>query len=118
MRAARIHGFGGPDVNAVDFVIDSIGGDTQARSWSVLKEGGMLINLIGEIDRKAARKAVRAIKFAMVYDVEDLKQIARLVSRGVIQPHISKVMPLAQARRALDMNQNGRSHGKIVFKVA
>src|SRR6266545_669551 len=106
-------------LNDVDVVIDPIGGDTQTKSWTVLKEGGMLINLIGEIDRKAARKArVRAVEFAMEYDTNDLKKIVRLVDRGLIKPHISKVMPLAQARRALDMNQNGRSHGKIVLKVA
>ena len=106
-------------VNDVDVVIDPIGGDTQTRSWSVLKEGGMLINLIGEIDRRAARRRrVRGVEFAMEYDTNDLRQIARLVERGVIKPHISKVMPLAQARRALDLNQNGRSHGKIVLRVA
>jgi NADPH:quinone reductase-like Zn-dependent oxidoreductase len=106
-------------VNDVDVVIDPIGGDTQKRSWSVLREGGLLINLIGEIDRRAARRArVRAIDFAMEYDTNDLRQIARLVARGVVTPHITKVMPLTQARRALDLNQNGRSHGKIVLKVA
>lgn len=106
-------------VNDVDVVVDPIGGRTQERSWSVLREGGLLINLIGEIDRKAARKArVRVVDFAMRYDTHDLKRIARLVERGVVLPHISKVMPLAQARRALDLNQNGRSHGKIVLKVA
>ncbi|HEY4230998.1 MAG TPA: NADP-dependent oxidoreductase, partial [Thermoanaerobaculia bacterium] len=106
-------------VNGVDVVVDPIGGDTQARSWSVLKEGGMLINLIGEIDRRAARKArVRAVEFAMHYDVDDLRRIVRLVARGVIRPHIARVLPLAQTRRALGLNQNGRSHGKIVLRIA
>ena len=106
-------------VNGVDVVIDPIGGKTQARSWSVIKEGGMLITLLGEIDRRAARKArVRTVDFGMAYDMDDLRRIVRLVSRGVIRLHIAKVLPLSQVRRALDMNQNGRSHGKIVLKVA
>ncbi|HEY3124783.1 MAG TPA: NADP-dependent oxidoreductase [Thermoanaerobaculia bacterium] len=106
-------------VTGVDVVIDPIGGDTQKRSWGVLKKGGMLINLIGEIDRAAARKAgVRGVEFAMRYDTDDLKQIARLIDRGVVRPHISRVLPLTQVRRALDLNENGLSHGKIVLKVA
>ena len=106
-------------VTGVDVVIDPIGGDTQKRSWRVLKRGGILINLIGEIDHAAARKAgVRGIEFGVRYDTEDLKQIARLLERKVVRPHISRVMPLGQVRRALDTNEKGRSHGKIVLEVA
>src|SRR5205823_7910810 len=100
-------------VREVDAVLDPVGGDTQARSWRVLKRGGMLINLIGEIDKKAAKAAgVRAVDFGMEYDVEDLQEIAGLVEKGVIKPHISKILPLDQARQAMDLNQQGRSHGK------
>jgi len=106
-------------VTGVDVVIDPIGGDTQKRSWGVLKRGGMLINLLGEIDHAAARKAgVRGVEFGMSYDTEDLKQISRLIERKVVRPHISRVLPLGQVRRALDMNEKGRSHGKIVLRVA
>ena len=99
-------------------VLDPLGGDTQARSWSVLKRGGMLINLIDEIDKEAAKRAgVRAVDFGMEYDVEDLEQIAALVESGAIRPHISKVLPLDQAKQAMDLNQQGKSHGKIVLEI-
>jgi len=102
----------------IDVVLDPLGGDTQARSWSVLKRGGMLINLIDEIDKEAARRAgVRAVDFGMEYDVEDLEQIAALVESGTIRPHISKVLPLDQAKQAMDLNQQGKSHGKIVLEI-
>ena len=105
-------------VRDVDVVLDPLGGDTQARSWRVLKRGGMLITLIGEIDEKAAKQAgVRAVDFGMEYDVDDLEEIATLVESGAIQPHISKVLPLDEARQALDLNQQGKSHGKIVLEV-
>jgi NADPH:quinone reductase-like Zn-dependent oxidoreductase len=103
----------------IDVVLDPLGGDTQARSWSVLKRGGMLINLIDEIDKEAAKRAgVRAVDFGMEYDVEDLEQIAALVESGTIRPHISKVLPLDQAKQAMDLNQQGKSHGKIVLEIA
>jgi NADPH:quinone reductase-like Zn-dependent oxidoreductase len=102
----------------IDVVLDPLGGETQARSWGVIKRGGMLINLIDEIDKEAAKRAgVRAVDFGMEYDVEDLEQIAALVESGAIRPHISKVLPLDQAKQAMDLNQQGKSHGKIVLEI-
>lgn len=106
-------------VKEVDVVIDPLGGETQARSWSVLKKGGLLINLIDEIDETAAKRAgVRTVAFGMEYSPKDLDQIAQLIDQGKIKPHISQVLPLDQARKALDLNQQGQSHGKIILKVA
>jgi NADPH:quinone reductase-like Zn-dependent oxidoreductase len=106
-------------IKGIDVVIDPLGGETQARSWQVLKKGGMLINLIGEIDEITAKRfGVRAVEFGMEYRVSDLEKITKLIEQGFIQLHISKVLPLEQARDALDLNQRGQSHGKIVLKVA
>ena len=46
------------------------------------------------------------------------EQIAALVERGIVRPHVSKVLPLSRVETALDMNEEGRSHGKIVLKVS
>jgi NADPH:quinone reductase-like Zn-dependent oxidoreductase len=106
------------EVGKVDVVLDPLGGDVQARSWAVLRRGGMLINLVGEIDRAAARKAgVRGVEFGMRYDTEDLREIAALVERGTVRPHVTHVLPLEQGRQGMDLNQQGRSHGKIVLEV-
>lgn len=103
----------------VDVVIEHLGGETQRRSLKVVRKGGLLINLIGEIDRRAVRRAgVEALAFGMEYRRRDLTRVAGLVVSGVIQPHVSKVLPLRKARRALDLNQQNRSHGKIVLRVA
>lgn len=105
--------------HSIDAVIDPKGGLLQARSWAILKKGGMLINLIGEIDQIAAKKhGVRGILFGMEYNVDDLREIAHLVEQGRVRPHISQVLTLADARKALDLNQKGESHGKIILKVA
>jgi NADPH:quinone reductase-like Zn-dependent oxidoreductase len=106
-------------VNDVDVVIDPQGGELQQRSWGVLKKGGMLINLVGDIDNDAAEKqGVRGVEFAMRYDVEDLREICALVEKGAVQPHVSRVLDLNDARKAMDLNQQGKSHGKIVLRVA
>jgi len=105
-------------VGDVDVVIEHLGGDVQRRSFRVLVPGGMLINLMGEMDRAAARKArVKGIVFAMKYDTRDLALLGSLAADGTIDPHVSKVLSLADARKALDMNQRGKSHGKVILRV-
>lgn len=106
------------EIKDVDVVIDPLGGETQARSWSVLKRGGMLINLIGEIEEKAAREVgAKGVLFAMRYDRETIAHIAHLIEGGTVKTHVTHVLPLDQAREALDLNQQGKSHGKIVLEV-
>jgi NADPH:quinone reductase-like Zn-dependent oxidoreductase len=102
-----------------DVVIDPFGGELQQRSFEVLAPGGLLINLVGAADEAGANEAgVRAIDFEMHYDTGDLREIAGLVGRGEVKPHISCVMPLEAARDAMEMNQRGESHGKIVLALA
>ena len=106
-------------VHDVDVVIDPIGGDVQERSWETLKPGGMLINLIGEIDEAAARRAgARGVAFEMRYDPDDLREIVGLIERGILLPHVAQVLSLDEARKAMELNQQGRSHGQIVLRVA
>jgi NADPH:quinone reductase-like Zn-dependent oxidoreductase len=77
----------------------------------------LLINRIGEIDEEAAEKAiVCGVAFAMKYEVRNLEGIARLAGPGAIQSHIARVFRLDEAHKALDMNQAGDSHGKIILK--
>jgi NADPH:quinone reductase-like Zn-dependent oxidoreductase len=101
-----------------DVVVDPFGGELQQRSFRVLVPGGLLINLVGTADEAAAKNAgVRALDFGMRYDTLQLQEIAGLVARGEVKPHISRVMPLEAARVAMDMNQAGESHGKIVLEL-
>jgi NADPH:quinone reductase-like Zn-dependent oxidoreductase len=105
-------------VEDVDVVIEHLGGEVQGRSWPVIKKGGMLINLIGELDQEAAQRAgVKPVFFEMKYSRDDLQAIAGLVEEGIIQTHVTRVLTLDDAREAMDLNQKGESHGKIVLKV-
>jgi NADPH:quinone reductase-like Zn-dependent oxidoreductase len=112
------HGRFDEKVRDVDVVIEHLGGDVQKRSFRVLKPGGMLINLIGELDRAAARKArARGVLFGMHYDTRDLARLASLAADWTIDPHVSKVLSLEDVRKGLDLNQEGKSHGKVVLRV-
>lgn len=106
-------------VPPVDAVMDLIGGETQTRSWSLIKRGGVLVNTIGQIDESRAKSAgVRAETIVMRYDVRQLAVIARLFDEGILKTRVTRVLPLDRAREAQDLNQKGHTSGKIVLKIA
>lgn len=106
-------------VKGVDVVLDTIGGDTQERSWQVLKPGGILVSVVSPPSKEAA--AERGVRRAFVFihaDGEQLSAIARLIDEGKMKPVIHSVLPLADARQGHAISQGGHARGKIVLHVA
>jgi NADPH:quinone reductase-like Zn-dependent oxidoreductase len=105
-------------VRDVDVVFDTIGGDTQARSWKVLKQGGILVSIVNPPSpEKAAAHGVRQAFVFMQPNAAELAEIAALVDAGKLKAMVETVLPLADARRAQELNQTGHTRGKIVLKV-
>ena len=107
-------------VRDADIVFDTLGGETQERSWNALRKGGVLVSIVQPPDEKiAAAHGVRGI--FMVQDAnrnEELVQIAKLVASGQIKVNVETVLPLTEARKAQQLSQSGHAHGKIVLTVA
>ena len=83
----------------VDVVLDTIGGDTQDRSFAVLKPGGVLVSAVAAPDQqKAARHGVRALFFLVEVSSERLEQIASLIEAGELTTSVGDVLPLSAAR--------------------
>jgi NADPH:quinone reductase-like Zn-dependent oxidoreductase len=102
----------------VDLVLDTIGGDTQERSWRVLNEGGALISLVQPpSEQKARRFGVRGIMCSVQPDGAQLSKIAKLIDSAKLKPIIDRILPLSEARRAHELSQNGHIRGKIVLRV-
>ena len=102
----------------VDLVLDTIGGETQERSWRVLKKGGALISLVRPpSDHKARQFGVRGIMCKVQPDGAQLSKIAKLIDSAKLKPTIDRVLPLSEARRAHELTQNGHIPGKIVLRV-
>ncbi|VTR97925.1 alcohol dehydrogenase : Alcohol dehydrogenase zinc-binding domain protein OS=Pedosphaera parvula (strain Ellin514) GN=Cflav_PD2554 PE=4 SV=1: ADH_N: ADH_zinc_N_2 [Gemmata massiliana] len=97
----------------VDAVFDTVGGETLACSWGVLKPGGKLVTIAasGEIDpderTKQAFFIVEANRAQMI-------EIARLIDAGTLRPEVDGVFPLAEARVAYEYKPR---HGKAVLRV-
>jgi NADPH:quinone reductase-like Zn-dependent oxidoreductase len=102
----------------IDIVLDTIGGETQERSWGVLKQGGVLISLVQTpSEQKAKHFGVRGIMCRVQPDGEQLSNIAKLIDSAKLRPTIDRILPLSEARRAHELSQNGHTHGKIVLRV-
>ena len=106
-------------VKAVDLVFDLVGGDTLARSWQVVKPGGMLVSVVSPRPSADAIKGhdVRFAWFVVQPNREQLVQIGALIDAGRIRPVIDTVLPLSQARQAYEQGARGHTRGKIVLRV-
>lgn len=102
----------------VDLVLDSIGGDTQARSLPVLNKGGMLVSIVQPPDQAALKElGVRGTVFMVQPSGDQLKQLAERIDAGDVTPHVSQTFPLAEAGKAQEASRTGKTRGKIVLKV-
>ncbi len=104
----------------VDMVLDTIGGDTQERSWKVLKRGGILVSIVQPPSQSALEAhGVRGLIFRCDHGRGDeLEHIGQLVANGAIHVHVETVLPLSEARRAQELSQKGHTTGKIVLRVS
>lgn len=104
----------------VDAVVDLVGGETQRRSFTVLKRGGKLISAVSQPDQALAETyGVEALFFLVNVTTEQLTSIAAMVDAGELVTNVGSVLPLEQAITAHEMLEGTRPHakGKIVLTV-
>jgi NADPH:quinone reductase-like Zn-dependent oxidoreductase len=109
----------------VDIVVDPIGGETQDRSWPLIKPGGILI-AIGHppAEDMAAQHGVRTTSTVLDQRVpsristEPLLEISSLIESGLLLPQVGKVFPLHEAAQAQALSETGHGRGRIILHIA
>lgn len=102
----------------MDVVLDTIGGDTQTRSWKTLRRGGILVSLTSPPSTEvAAQHGVRSAFVVVESNAAHLAELAVLAEAGKVKPVLGSVLPLAEARRAHALSQGGHTRGKIVLEL-
>ena len=107
-------------VRDVDVVLDLVGGETQQRSFLVLRRGGRLISAVSQPGPELAeRHGVEARFFLVQVTTEHLMRVAAMIARGELQTQVGLVLPLAEARDEHLMleGQLPATKGKIVLSV-
>lgn len=101
----------------VDVVFDLVGGETQERSWSVLRPGGILVSTLAIADPgRAEAHGVRAApRYMATPNAAQLGQIGELIDAGKVRIVVSETFPLDEVRAAYARLEQGHVRGKVVL---
>jgi NADPH:quinone reductase-like Zn-dependent oxidoreductase len=102
-------------VPPVDAVLDTVGGETQHRSFRVLKPGGILVSVISSPPEHAG---FRSAFFMVDVTATRLGTLARLLDSQKLTAEVGTVLPLEEARMAHEMLAGApHKRGKIVLTM-
>ena len=125
-----------------DVVFNTLGGKHTLNSFKVLKDGGRVVSISGDIDSvttkqlglnkvvrlllslKAKKVTKAASKMGAMYrfllmspNGAQLKALSKLYESGSIKPVIDKTYDFKSSIQALEYLSNGRAKGKVIVKV-
>ncbi|MEV6872893.1 NADP-dependent oxidoreductase [Amycolatopsis sp. NPDC051128] len=109
-------------VRDADVVLDAQGSDHAIQSLRSLRPGGLLVSLrlddgIPALAAEAARLGVRAEVMLVEADHAGMTAIARLAADGRLRAVIAGSFELADAAKAHELGDTGRTAGKLVLTV-
>lgn len=106
-------------VKDVDVVLDAVRGDTLARSYGVVKKGGIIVSITDQPDPvECEKRGIHGSSLMAHPDAKVLEELTKLIEAKKITPIVSQVLPLAEAAKAHEQIETRHTRGKIVLKVA
>ena len=103
----------------IDIVFDVVGGEVHARSYKVLRRGGIMACLAaGPSKDEGAAHGVEVRMARVLPDPKALSAVVGLAGAGRLRPHIDRVLPLADFAKAQKLSQGGHARGKTVLTLA
>lgn len=104
-------------IKGADVVIDLVGDEALERAYGLLKKGGILVTIAGQVsEEKAKEYGIRAMGSGRG-PTELLKQIAELLAKKSIRAEVGRVFSFTEAKAAQDLSQTRHGRGHIVLKV-
>lgn len=107
-------------LSGYDAAFDTVGGDTYARSFKVLRRGGILVSMTHPPKNDLPEQyGVTLVDESTRMDTASLDALTRLVGAGVVTPHVDRAYPLDRVREAFEDKEGGagRVRGKIAIVV-
>jgi NADPH:quinone reductase-like Zn-dependent oxidoreductase len=104
---------------AVDLVVDLVGGETLRRSGATVREGGVVVSAVE--DPPAWPDGVgraRGVYFVVEPDRPGLEELARRADAGALRPVVEEVLDLADGARAFGDKRRGGVRGKVVLRIS
>lgn len=102
-------------VSGVDIVLDLVGGDTQARSFAVLKRNGVLVSPVSMPSMSLANDyGIAPANFATRSEGRQLALIGELFDKGRLAVDV-ETYPLSDAKAAVEKSLSRHGRGRIVL---
>ncbi|HEY1723097.1 MAG TPA: NADP-dependent oxidoreductase [Magnetospirillaceae bacterium] len=106
-------------VVGIDLVLDLVGGDTQKRSYSVVKFGGRLISTLMEPERELCKRlGIHGAHYMTAPNAGELREIGKLIDKKKIRPIVSGMLPLTEVRVGQEILAHEHPFGKLVLQLA
>ncbi|TFB13766.1 NADP-dependent oxidoreductase [Filobacillus milosensis] len=108
------------EISNYDFVLDTLGGEIQEKSYQVLKSGGELASVAAPPEEEKAKEhAVNAFFVWLEPKGEQLQQIAKQMEVGKLKVIIGHRFPLSEQgiREAHALSETHHAKGKIVINI-
>src|SRR5437764_9047373 len=88
-------------VKDVDVVLNCVRAEALARSYGVVKKGGIIVSITDEPDQtECAKHGIRGYRLGAHPDANVLEELTKLIKAGKSKPIVSQTLPLADASKA------------------
>ena len=109
------------ELNDVDFVLDTMGGEYIDRSLNVLRCGGTIVSIPSGasefVQEKAKAKGIIGETFRVQSSGKDMQEIADLLQMGIVKSYVSGIYNFDKIQLAHKQIETGKTKGKIVVSV-
>jgi NADPH:quinone reductase-like Zn-dependent oxidoreductase len=111
------------DRRGVDVVVDSVGGDSYAKSLASLAKGGRLVSCGATAGARPQTDLQRifwnqlSVFGSTMGNRREFAEMLNFVRKRVVKPVIDQVFPLAEGAKAFARMEEGKQFGKLVLKV-
>lgn len=108
-------------INAVDLIIDGVGGQTAIDALPCLKAGGLMVTLpsvtAAQVSAAAEPQGYRVEGIRAQPNGRQLGQLAELAAAGKLQLSLGQVLPLAEVAEAFRLSASGHQRGKLILDI-
>jgi NADPH:quinone reductase-like Zn-dependent oxidoreductase len=102
----------------LDLVFDTQAGETQDRSFALIKAGGALVSTLNPNEAKAAEMSIRTVpRWRAQPNAEQLGQIAALMDEGRLRVEVARTFPVEEVAEAYRHLKQGHPRGKVVLTL-
>ncbi len=104
------------ELDPVDLVFDTVGGEALEHSPAVLRDGGRLVSVAEEPPTDPGR-GIATSYFVVEPDRDQLAELARLADEGAVRPAVDSTYALDQGREAFERLAGPGKRGKVVLDL-